>query len=560
MENFLTDINQVYSPFVDLGKINNSIEIPVLPDPRSSNVDVIHNDFKITSYDDIVLNKPASNSLISSQFSITSDENSQDSIIINNTIDQALSQASNLLDDFIHSSEYHAQMTEAFGSQSDQYLANKIIESGILPQLEIRSSSELNGAKGAFSKLTNTIYLSLDLVLKNANNTSEIVAVFTEEYGHFLDSKINTIETPGDEGEIFASLVQGGELSGDKLQKMKVEDDTAEILLDGKTIPVEKADVSWIGRIGGSGDWYDARNWSTKTVPTNDDSVTIESVGKNVTITFSKGDPSVTNMYLAATDKGTLTLKGLKSLSGNVDIFAKGSKSTIKLPNLTTFSGNDVYAPSYLSVENGGSIEANRLKNLENVQLFASNASLNLPTVETFTGVDDYVIEASSEGKINLGVKAITGDVDVNAKGSKSIIKLPNLTTFSGNDVYAPSYLSVENGGSIEANRLKKVENVQLFASNASLNLPTVETFTGVDDYVIEASSQGKINLTKLKTISGDVDISATGSNSIVKLPALSNFLGSDVYAPSSIISQKGGKVKVKLGAKFVNVKPLILG
>jgi hypothetical protein len=407
MENFLTDINQVYSPFVDLGKINNSIEIPVLPDPRSSNVDVIHNDFKITSYDDIVLNKPASNSLISSQFSITSDENSQDSIIINNTINQALSQASNLLDDFIHSSEYHAKMTETFGSQSDQYLANKIIESGILPQLEIRSSSELNGAKGAFSKLTNTIYLSLDLVLKNANNTSEIVAVFTEEYGHFLDSKINTIETPGDEGEIFASLVQGGELSGDKLQKMKVEDDTAEILLDGKTIPVEKADVSWIGRIGG--DWYDARNWSTKTVPTNDDDVTIESVGKNMTITFSKGDPSVTNMYLAATDKGTLTLKGLKSLSGNVDIFAEGSKSTIKLPNLTTFNGDDVYAPSYLSVENGGSIEANRLKNVENVELFASNASLNLPTVESFTGVDDYVIQASSEGKINLGVKHLQG-------------------------------------------------------------------------------------------------------------------------------------------------------
>ncbi|HAO11252.1 MAG TPA: hypothetical protein DCQ51_08805, partial [Planktothrix sp. UBA8407] len=116
----------------------------------------------------------------------------------------------------------------------------------------------------------------------------------------------------------------------------------------------------WIGRIGG--DWYDARNWSTKTVPTNDDDVTIESVGKNMTITFSKGDPSVTNMYLAATDKGTLTLKGLKSLSGNVDIFAEGSKSTIKLPNLTTFNGDDVYAPSYLSVENGGSIEANRLK------------------------------------------------------------------------------------------------------------------------------------------------------------------------------------------------------
>jgi|AGSF01.1.fsa_nt_gi hypothetical protein len=127
-------------------------------------------------------------------------------------------------------------------------------------------------------------------------------------------------------------------------------------------------------------------------------------------------------------------------------------------------------------------------------------------------------------------------------------------------NVYNPSYLSVENGGSIAANRLKNVENVELFASNASLNLPTVESFTGVDDYVIQASSEGKINLTKLKTISGDVDISATGSNSIVKLPALSNFLGSDVYAPSSIISQKGGKVKVKFGAKFVNVKPLILG
>ncbi|MFM6402842.1 MAG: hypothetical protein ACKPFF_39725, partial [Planktothrix sp.] len=140
----------------------------------------------------------------------------------------------------------------------------------------------------------------------------------------------------------------------------------------------------------------------------------------------------------------------------------------------TTFNGNHVDAPSYLSVESGGSIEANRLKNLENVQLFANSATLNLPTVQTFTGVDDYVIEASSEGKINLGVKAITGDVDVNAKGSKSTIKFPNLTTFNGNHVDAPSYLSVESGGSIEANRLKNLENVQLFANSATLNLPTV--------------------------------------------------------------------------------------
>lgn len=111
-----------------------------------------------------------------------------------------------------------------------------------LPTIEIRSAAELNGANGAYSAATNRIYLSQEYITQNTSNPQVITDVLLEEVGHFVDSQINVSDSPGDEGAIFANLVQGVELDEQELQALKAEDDTSEIILDGQIISIEMAD------------------------------------------------------------------------------------------------------------------------------------------------------------------------------------------------------------------------------------------------------------------------------------------------------------------------------
>jgi hypothetical protein len=53
--------------------------------------------------------------------------------------------------------------------------------------------------------------------LKTANPEA-IAAVLLEEIGHFVDSKINFSDAPGDEGAIFSALVRGVELDKAEFQ------------------------------------------------------------------------------------------------------------------------------------------------------------------------------------------------------------------------------------------------------------------------------------------------------------------------------------------------------
>jgi hypothetical protein len=54
-----------------------------------------------------------------------------------------------------------------------------------LPTIEIRSTAEINGANGAFSIDTNTIYLANEYLLINEHKPEAIVNVLLEEIGHF---------------------------------------------------------------------------------------------------------------------------------------------------------------------------------------------------------------------------------------------------------------------------------------------------------------------------------------------------------------------------------------
>ncbi len=110
-----------------------------------------------------------------------------------------------------------------------------------LPTLEIRSSADLKGARGAFAAETNTIYLSAEFVGTNAGNLTQISTVLLEEVGHWLDSRINQIDAFGDEGAIFSALALGKTLSNQQLSQLKAENDFLNLEIDGKTITTEAA-------------------------------------------------------------------------------------------------------------------------------------------------------------------------------------------------------------------------------------------------------------------------------------------------------------------------------
>jgi von Willebrand factor type D domain/Bacterial Ig domain/RTX calcium-binding nonapeptide repeat (4 copies)/FG-GAP repeat/Calx-beta domain len=156
--------------------------------------------------------------------------------IANLTVQEALQIAKNYLSNFVLSPNFKTQMQIALGNLKN-WATTDLTN---FPKIEVRPGAEINQAKGAFAAATNTIYLSQELVDQNRGNVDDIASVLLEEYGHYLDSQVNPIDSPGDEGAIFADLVQGKELSQGELAALKGEDDSAIVVLDGEKVAIEQ--------------------------------------------------------------------------------------------------------------------------------------------------------------------------------------------------------------------------------------------------------------------------------------------------------------------------------
>ncbi|NBD32138.1 MAG: hypothetical protein GVY17_03995 [Cyanobacteria bacterium] len=95
-------------------------------------------------------------------------------------------------------------------------------------------------ARGAFGD--DTIYLSQEFLAQNLDNPRQVADVIFEEMGHYLDSRLSREDSPGDEGAIFASLVQNQHLGIAELHSLKQEDDHATLNVERQVISVELAD------------------------------------------------------------------------------------------------------------------------------------------------------------------------------------------------------------------------------------------------------------------------------------------------------------------------------
>lgn len=165
----------------------------------------------------------------------------------NPTVSKALKQALEILEEFTLDPDFSTKAGIAFGNSIDitklSHLIRQWSEGNLseFPEITILPSVDLGRARGGYSKDTNTIYLSEELVGIDAGNIQDISNVLLEEIGHVLDVKINQIDALGDEGAIFAALAQGESLEPAVLQALKAEDDFATISQNGQVIKLEQS-------------------------------------------------------------------------------------------------------------------------------------------------------------------------------------------------------------------------------------------------------------------------------------------------------------------------------
>ena len=123
-------------------------------------------------------------------------------------LDLAIVSALDALQSFAHQDHFWDLFETAFGSGYDRPTAESLRSqwlAEIFPTIEVVSQDTLGIASGAYGN--GTIYLS-DQFLATAAGAA-VLKVLLEEYGHFVDAQVNTTDSPGDEGAIFAALVQG---------------------------------------------------------------------------------------------------------------------------------------------------------------------------------------------------------------------------------------------------------------------------------------------------------------------------------------------------------------
>ncbi len=212
------------------------------------------------------------------------DKESNPNIEITNNLEVSLQSAYNNLIDFSQTDNFLSQVTPIFGENITANTFQEVIEkwesddldemlgiqfvSSLDEMLGIQfvSSQAMEGANGAFSAETSTIYLSSEYFSQDFSNPDILTGateIILEEVGHFIDTKINPDgDTPGDEGEIFAATILEFPLTDKDKQLINLEEDSGFVSIDGKQIAIEKnsntnkiADKLW-----DSG--KSSRNWS----------------------------------------------------------------------------------------------------------------------------------------------------------------------------------------------------------------------------------------------------------------------------------------------------------
>ena len=253
-----------------------------------------------------------------------------------------------------------------------------------LPQVEVISSNILKDAEGAYAASSNKIYLS-DKFVSTASSQS-LNAVILEEIGHWVDTQVNAVDSPGDEGEIFSALVRGESLSNQQLAQLKAENDHAIIQIQGQAVEIEKAQpiVLKVNTIADQNDGSSANGLSLR------DAIII-------------ANANTTNDYVIELQGGQsyfLNIGGVgenAAITGDLDILAGGN---------TTIRG---VGTERAIIDGEGISTTLGIKEDSILQVFG-NANLILDNV-TLTKANATALKIEENGKATLNKSAVSGNI-----------------------------------------------------------------------------------------------------------------------------------------------------
>ncbi|MBT7535697.1 MAG: hypothetical protein HN610_09040, partial [Verrucomicrobia bacterium] len=185
--------------------------------------------------------------------------------------DQGILAAEKVLNDLPYRSDFSFLTRAVFGNAHSSSILfesrlskfrENLVSMGLSLELELLKGNELNGALAAYSAHSHEgserVYVNLDWV-STLSSPERLTAVLLEEAGHAIDKRINGIfDSKGDEGAIFAKLIQGERYENLPLAIFN-ENDHETVFIDGVGVAIECAragDVSLVfteGYIGTMG-------------------------------------------------------------------------------------------------------------------------------------------------------------------------------------------------------------------------------------------------------------------------------------------------------------------
>lgn len=167
--------------------------------------------------------------------------------------EQALASASRYLANLLSNPDRDQLLQEVFGKAGTdaatfganlQALLNSLSSSGLRIEVDLRSDVELNGARAAYAAVGHTgserIYVNGDKLNNGELDLTLTISALLEEFGHAIDRRLNGgVDSPGDEGHLFAAQVTGVVLTADQRALIDAEDDTAVLMIEGAQVGVE---------------------------------------------------------------------------------------------------------------------------------------------------------------------------------------------------------------------------------------------------------------------------------------------------------------------------------
>ncbi|MFM8573566.1 MAG: beta strand repeat-containing protein, partial [Pirellula sp.] len=168
-------------------------------------------------------------------------------------LEAGVSQAAARLSSFAEGGSFAPTMQEVFGRTGIGRDAFNSAVAGLRSQwatgklgvrVEVLSASAMNGGLGAFAadyQGAPAIFVNGDWLASNPG-ADAVAKVLIEEFGHSLDRRINAgIDSPGDEGELFADRVVGLTLNKDDYNRIAKENDRGFVAVSGQSVPIEFA-------------------------------------------------------------------------------------------------------------------------------------------------------------------------------------------------------------------------------------------------------------------------------------------------------------------------------